>query len=965
MNNTTPLPDSPRPSRSMQANLIAGLLERDLALMMLRTSINLGEIRFARRLAISWLTSFPGDLQIGLLHAQTLMQGQAKGINGYLQALPVLEGICQADPEFVQAQETSLRCRKAAGLPVEEEHTGPVFGLGGMIDFKGDFPAWSRMLRQARQALVHNKIDLAEQLIHQALIANPTTPLVAVTHILIEIQRGLPLPSIRSLAEIYHDRWPKCLHFTLTLADALMDSGESDQAVALLHQAVALDVTGQVSTRLWGQEHPYRSLWPDVLEAPMLPDLALPANLVSALGWNRLPPGNWTETPEEVAEFQIPRDDEILEVTVKARRATGQPGSGEGTVLEPSHRVIPLGPQSPAQAGSKDLPVEPTYTPTPMRTARPVQYSDESLISVQDELERLASSLKQPQLARADGRFPDYVIFTSRKGLEKQYGPEAAARIGEAMKELAGAIQARKTWNALVYYIDEGYTAPPPVENPNAPICSVSPARGEDAWSLKLSLADLDMALGKRGEMIGCLLIVGGPEVVPFHFLPNPVDDADTDVPSDNPYGTRDENYFIPEWPVGRIPGGKGSDPEPVLRALREYATRHREASKRKPWYARWWEKFTIRIWPLPNRVRSSSGYSAAIWRQASLSVYHPIGEARSLFTSPPVASLNGSSPRTPQGKKIGPLTDTLSSTTMGIYPVKLAYFNLHGLPDAIEWYGQCDPNEPYEGTGYPVALRPDDIGKDGSSMYGGRAPQVVFSEACYGAHIFGKMVDESVALKFMATGVQAFAGSTSTAYGSIATPLAAADLLGYAFWNYLKEGHPAGEALRRAKIHLAKEMHRKQGYLDGEDQKTLISFVLFGDPLTQPAVSGQGPKTVFRSLKPPAQVRTICDRTDGNDQLRTIPPEVMIYVKHVVSQYLPGMADAQFAYTQEHSGCPGGTHCCPTAQMGSKARPPRAPDRQVVTLSKTIQQNSHLHHHYARLTLDGQGKLVKLVVSR
>ena len=77
---------------------------------------------------------------------------------------------------------------------------------------------------------------------------------------------------------------------------------------------------------------------------------------------------------------------------------------------------------------------------------------------------------------------------------------------------------------------------------------------------MKLSLADLDQALAKKGQMIGALVIVGGPDIVPFHHLPNPTDDIDKDVPSDNPYATLDSNYFVPEWPVGRIPGEAGKD---------------------------------------------------------------------------------------------------------------------------------------------------------------------------------------------------------------------------------------------------------------------------------------------------------------------------------------------------------------------------------------------------------------------
>ncbi len=85
--------------------------------------------------------------------------------------------------------------------------------------------------------------------------------------------------------------------------------------------------------------------------------------------------------------------------------------------------------------------------------------------------------------------------------------------------------------------------------------------------------------------------------------------------------------------------------------------------------------------------------------------------------------------------------------------------------------------------------------------MNSGRAPQVVFSEACYGANIVNKTIDEAMSLKFIQAGTHAMAGSTCTSYGSISPPLIAADFLGHAFWSNVKEGLPAGEALRRAKI--------------------------------------------------------------------------------------------------------------------------------------------------------------------
>ena len=86
---------------------------------------------------------------------------------------------------------------------------------------------------------------------------------------------------------------------------------------------------------------------------------------------------------------------------------------------------------------------------------------------------------------------------------------------------------------------------------------------------IKLSLADLDKTLARKGERIGALLIIGGPDVVPFHRLPNPTDDGDTEILSDNPYATFDSNYFVPEWPVGRLPGESGSDAGLLLEQIR------------------------------------------------------------------------------------------------------------------------------------------------------------------------------------------------------------------------------------------------------------------------------------------------------------------------------------------------------------------------------------------------------------
>jgi hypothetical protein len=206
--------------------------------------------------------------------------------------------------------------------------------------------------------------------------------------------------------------------------------------------------------------------------------------------------------------------------------------------------------------------------------------------------------------------------------------------------------------------------------------------------------------------------------------------------------------------------------------------------------------------------------------------------------------------------------------------------------------------------------------------------------------------------------------------------------LLGHAFWKYLREGLAAGEALRRAKIHLAREMHSRQGYLDGEDQKTLISFVLYGDPLANFSPNSPRAKAVLRPVIRSANIKTVCERgsevhRDGTCVAHSLPdtnqisPETIAKVKLIVAQYLPGMQDAQWIFGQAHAGCTGEGHTCPSFYFGAKSRPEFSPQRNVVTLSKTVQSQTspagptRLHHHFARLTLDSQGQLIKLSVSR
>jgi hypothetical protein len=134
--------------------------------------------------------------------------------------------------------------------------------------------------------------------------------------------------------------------------------------------------------------------------------------------------------------------------------------------------------------------------------------------------------------------------------------------------------------------------------------------------------------------------------------------------------------------------------------------------------------------------------------------------------------------------------------------------------------------------------------------------------------------------------------------------------------------------------------------------------------------------------MQSPAQVKTVCDR-NGNCHLEgetdqntlqcdpPLPGNTLAQVKTIVEQYLPGMADANVHYSKTNPDCLGKDHTCPTSLNRTKSRIPNFSERNVITLSKHVKKSipdtgvTQTHHHFARLTIDGDGNLIKMVVSR
>jgi hypothetical protein len=358
------------------------------------------------------------------------------------------------------------------------------------------------------------------------------------------------------------------------------------------------------------------------------------------------------------------------------------------------------------------------------------------------------------------------IIITSAERLRALYGAAGERDVLAAIGRLSAARAARGVASALVL-VEQG-----------VPRLGVLPAV-VTAETIAAQVAALAQALERGGGALESLLIVGGPEIVPFYAAANPTTyDGDDTIPGDCYYGACNPFALLPDWPVGRIPGAAGGDPGLLLRLL-EYAAQP--------------------VAPAPRR--KVFGYATAVWRQSSARVYAEIDRPDRLLLSPPTLATN----LDPQ------LLDG----------ARLIYCNLHGVLEGPPWYGQAEDH-----PALVLALRPSDLA--GLDLRGA----LVISEACYGAAISGRDGQSSLALAFLAQGAAGFVGATAIWYGPAMPPPGEADLIALHFLRAIRQpGATLGAAFVAARAGMLRDTLARQQTLDEDDQKTLLEFVLYGDP--------------------------------------------------------------------------------------------------------------------------------------
>jgi hypothetical protein len=297
--------------------------------------------------------------------------------------------------------------------------------------------------------------------------------------------------------------------------------------------------------------------------------------------------------------------------------------------------------------------------------------------------------------------------------------------------------------------------------------------------ALSAQLGAISEALLLRGAIIESLWIVGGPGAVPFATLPNPMPDRDGPLLTDAPYALAGLAEPMARWPVGRTPDADPPQPGLLPALLRQTAAAHAAG---------------------PRAEGATLALSAARWAAVTAQVIADI----------PQVALSQTPPLRASGTEARSLEDA-----------RLIYCNLHGIRGGDAWYGQA----PDDSELVP-AVRPADV----AGLRLDRA--LVITQACFGARLAPVGEQPSLAPTLLAAGASGVIGALGLTYGAPDPPPGESDLLAQALLRALQPaGVRLGEALMAAQASTLRTVLRQRGGPDADDLKTLLGFVLYGDP--------------------------------------------------------------------------------------------------------------------------------------
>jgi hypothetical protein len=405
-----------------------------------------------------------------------------------------------------------------------------------------------------------------------------------------------------------------------------------------------------------------------------------------------------------------------------------------------------------------------------------------------------------PSTPRTDQSIKLSVTVKSR--LEAKYAPADLQKITDAVNGWIEA-DAKRGIQTVHIHVDDATEM-------NAQ--GVQPVSG-DATADNIKRA-IDALWNRLTPTPHYLVLFGGDDIVPMFQAPNPSGweepKPDAAVPTDNPYATHlpflpsdpTNSYIIPERAIGRIPD-MVSDPDPAW--LLDYLET-----------AINWKPKVDSSYKLPYAICTAEAEDAATdFLQKALNE-----TGLTLFVCPPDED---SSPKA---------RDQLSA---GLHITKC-----HGNQGDATFWGFSTEDQSTKKHPYPAITS--------TTLRALLEPStVVASMCCYGAQIFSPKDADTwpVASTYLRKGALGFVGSTMMAW-------VGRSVMGPADWivqGYLKNvlaGDSLGCAFLGCKQDYQSHYSLKDDILSSDEQKTLIEYILLGDPSIHPVRSSQSSKSLI-----------------------------------------------------------------------------------------------------------------------
>lgn len=372
----------------------------------------------------------------------------------------------------------------------------------------------------------------------------------------------------------------------------------------------------------------------------------------------------------------------------------------------------------------------------------------------------------------------DKIIISNRSALQDKYGSAGFKKIQAAISKLVAADKKKNLKSKLVFVDDAAGMK-------KAKTKAVTDVT--DAEQYKNAIDSL-----YHFYTPDYIMLLGATDIIPHCKFRIPIpDDDDTSIPSDVPYAceapfSRNAGDFIaPGRVLGRLPDITGANDPSYIIALIENSIKWKplKSSAYKNYFSlsvKWWQKST------------------------QISLNNIFQNNNKLELAPPTD---------------GPYTKRNLSPMMH-------FFNCHGGLRTSEFYGQPSANS----NSFPVCFESNMLDKKIS--YG----TVAAAECCYGGLLYNpnrpNKIHWPISNTYLINNAIAFVGSTTAAYGPADSQGGADYITQYFLIGIQKGGASTGRAFLEAQQRFIEKGDVK---MDPTDLKTIIQFLLLGDPSITP----------------------------------------------------------------------------------------------------------------------------------